>query len=312
MHASDLPVLNAGDDGPAHQECTQLLRAQGFEVVHLSSAEEAVQKLSEIPEAVLLVHEFDDGAGGSQLCRNVREQWPNTPIVGIGLTSGEGDADLHLPQADLPSLLGSLRLLSRLRHGAPQKLRTLAHDMRNALAPMRSAIAILGRAGHDERMRAPAVAMLEKQIPQLLTLIDALSSHAHEHVPSPAPQAAVGGRSALRVLVADDSEAVQDSVGALLRSKGHEVRSASNGLEALDTAETWRPDVVFVDMRMPELDGFGLVRRLRASYPSSAMRIVLMSGLSLDAVLLKHAKAAGFDECIDKAGPPEQWFAQLH
>lgn len=216
-----------------------------------------------------------------------------------------------------------------------ETLGTVAHDLRNALAPLRSAIAIINRVGNEEQARKPILAMMEKQVAQMVRLIDQLSDEARQLDGSPLPErlaievpqaqiASPPNRASSfeqqgstlragkrRVLVADDSSAVQDSVGALLRSQGYEVRTASNGVEALETAQSWLPDFVFVDMRMPKLDGFGLARRLRADYPTTRMKIILMSGISLDAVLVRHAKAAGFDECIDKVSPPEQWFIHL-
>ena len=106
--------------------------------------------------------------------------------------------------------------------------------------------------------------------------------------------------SGRRILIADDSAAVRDSLAGLLQDKGHEVRGAGDGEEALDVAASWQPDFVLLDIRMPKLNGFKVARELRARFPATRMHLVMMSGNTLDEATLAGAKAAGFDTCIDK------------
>lgn len=103
-----------------------------------------------------------------------------------------------------------------------------------------------------------------------------------------------------RVLVADDSAAVCNSLSALLQELGHEVRSARDGEEALELAQRWQPDYVLLDIHMPKQNGFMVARALRSRFPSEQMKLVMMSGDNLDEEMLAGAKAAGFDNCIDK------------
>jgi CheY-like chemotaxis protein len=65
-------------------------------------------------------------------------------------------------------------------------------------------------------------------------------------------------------------------------------------------AQRWRPDFVLLDIHMPKLNGFTAARALRAQFPSTVMRLVMMSGTTLDEETRAGAKAAGFDHCIDK------------
>ena len=67
-----------------------------------------------------------------------------------------------------------------------------------------------------------------------------------------------------RLLVVDDEPNIVELLAASLRFSGFEVATAASGLEALETARTFRPDLVVLDVMMPDLDGFGVVRRLRA------------------------------------------------
>jgi CheY-like chemotaxis protein len=70
----------------------------------------------------------------------------------------------------------------------------------------------------------------------------------------------------VRVLVVDDSADNVESTAMVLRLFGHEVDTALGGGSALEAARQTRPDVVFLDVAMPGMDGFELARRLREMY----------------------------------------------
>jgi two-component system, OmpR family, response regulator len=67
-----------------------------------------------------------------------------------------------------------------------------------------------------------------------------------------------------RVLVVEDDEAIADVLRRTLRQEGHEVRSSIDGVEALVAAEEFVPDLVILDLGLPDLDGVEVCRRLRA------------------------------------------------
>src|SRR3981189_1038259 len=67
-----------------------------------------------------------------------------------------------------------------------------------------------------------------------------------------------------RVLVVEAEPMIVELLGVSLRYQGFEVATAANGAEGLDKARTFRPDALIVDVMMPGMDGFGLLRRLRA------------------------------------------------
>ena len=67
-----------------------------------------------------------------------------------------------------------------------------------------------------------------------------------------------------RVLVVEDDAAIADVLRRALRQEGHEVRSAQDGVEALEMAEAFVPDLVILDLGLPKLDGVEVCRRLRA------------------------------------------------
>ncbi|MGL4307166.1 MAG: response regulator transcription factor [Mycobacteriaceae bacterium] len=67
-----------------------------------------------------------------------------------------------------------------------------------------------------------------------------------------------------RVLVVDDEPNIVELLSVSLKFQGFDVKTAANGPEALDQARTFRPDALILDVMMPGMDGFGLLRRLRA------------------------------------------------
>jgi CheY-like chemotaxis protein len=80
-----------------------------------------------------------------------------------------------------------------------------------------------------------------------------------------------------RILVVDDSVVVRRMVGLVLEREGHEVSFAVDGQEGLRAAERIGPDLLITDLEMPELDGIGLVRALRADPALAAIPIVLLT-----------------------------------
>jgi two-component system, OmpR family, response regulator MprA len=68
-----------------------------------------------------------------------------------------------------------------------------------------------------------------------------------------------------RVLVVEDDAEIADVLRRMLHQEGHEVRSAADGLEALEAAEQFVPDLVVLDLGLPRLDGLEVCRRLRGA-----------------------------------------------
>jgi CheY-like chemotaxis protein len=108
------------------------------------------------------------------------------------------------------------------------------------------------------------------------------------------------GVVARRILIADDNAALRESLGGMLQQMGHETRAAAGGDEALRIAREWMPQVVFVDVNMPGINGFELARMFRSEFQPSSIKLVLMSGDGLSEMVLRGARNAGFDRCIDK------------
>jgi len=107
-----------------------------------------------------------------------------------------------------------------------------------------------------------------------------------------------------RVLVVDDEAVIRQLIVINLELEGFEVREAVDGLDALEKAREWDPDVVTLDVMMPGLDGITTARRLRDDPRTSRARIVLISARTRSADL-EQGLDAGADEYVIKPFDPE-------
>ena len=83
-----------------------------------------------------------------------------------------------------------------------------------------------------------------------------------------------GGR---RVLVADDDPSIQGFLAEALADEGYEVRTAANGREALAILREWRPDLILLDLMMPEMDGWAFRAAQRTMPDASDVPVIVLS-----------------------------------
>jgi signal transduction histidine kinase len=102
-----------------------------------------------------------------------------------------------------------------------------------------------------------------------------------------------------RVLVVDDNVDAAQTLAQYLRLTGHRVESALDGEAALRIAEILHPDVAFIDLNMPRMDGAEVARRLRLTPWGRKARLVALTGMGQQADI-ERTREAGFDEHITK------------
>ena len=87
------------------------------------------------------------------------------------------------------------------------------------------------------------------------------------------------GRSAARrILVVDDNKDAADSLAMLLGVLGNDVRTAGDGWRAVEVAGEYRPDLVFLDIGLPGMDGYAVARKLRALPALGGSVLVAVTG----------------------------------
>src|SRR5262249_61368658 len=107
-----------------------------------------------------------------------------------------------------------------------------------------------------------------------------------------------------RVLVVEDNPETRGSLRLLLSLRGHEVREAADGPEAVRQALRWRPDAVVSDIGVPGIDGLEVARRVRQALGAGVLLIPL-SGYVHDEGRARHP-AARLDHHPHKTAAPDQ------
>ncbi len=106
-----------------------------------------------------------------------------------------------------------------------------------------------------------------------------------------------------RILAVDDNTDAAESLALLLRLQGHEVRIAHDGLTALQEAEAFRPEVVLMDLDLPQMDGYEVARRLRSQEGLKHTFLVALTGFGRSTDR-QRVQEAGFDaHLINPADP---------
>jgi CheY-like chemotaxis protein len=129
---------------------------------------------------------------------------------------------------------------------------------------------------------------------------------ANENAPTPTGPKA----SRTRILIVEDSTEVRVIYREALAALGYTVTEAGNAEEALRTTVEAAPDVALIDIHLPGMNGYRLAQALKAQ-ARSGMRLVMLSGMTLDDTTLRLSRTAGFDDCIDKAAGPKALHALL-
>jgi CheY-like chemotaxis protein len=111
-----------------------------------------------------------------------------------------------------------------------------------------------------------------------------------------------GGR---RVFVVDDNEDGAQTLGALLTANGHDVGVFYAAQTALAAATENPPEIAFIDLNMPVMDGFELARRLRDLPAGQTIRLIAVTGMGREADVAR-SRAAGFDAHLTKPADPEK------
>jgi CheY-like chemotaxis protein len=102
-----------------------------------------------------------------------------------------------------------------------------------------------------------------------------------------------------RILVVDDNVDAAESLGTMLAYSGHDVRVAHGGIEALSAAREFSPNVMILDLGMPEMDGYAVARAVRSDPRFATTRLIALSGYGQPDDRRRTAEL-GFDEHLVK------------
>jgi adenylate cyclase len=207
--------------------------------------------------------------------------------------------------------------------------RRLRHDLRTPLNAIKgySELLLEDMEAADDRPLRADLAKLKASADQLLGQVDAMAALARRELTEPAEGAAraqqldlladvlrtvqplpAGGaaRQALhasRILIVDDNAANRDVLERRLAREGHQIASATNGASALELVTAQEFDLILLDLIMPEMSGFEVLRRLKATEQTSHIPVIVISALDeIDSVV--RCIEAGAEDYLTKPFNP--------
>jgi PAS domain S-box-containing protein len=119
------------------------------------------------------------------------------------------------------------------------------------------------------------------------------------------------GQATCRVLIADDMEDNRQLLAQLLTPIGFEIRLATNGAEAIQEFEQWRPHLILMDFRMPVIDGHEAIQRIRAMADGKEIKIIAVTASALDENR-QQLLEVGADDFISKPFREVDLFQKIH
>ncbi|MCB9099209.1 MAG: response regulator [Anaerolineales bacterium] len=108
-----------------------------------------------------------------------------------------------------------------------------------------------------------------------------------------------------RVLYVEDEKDLREPISQMLEILGYEVDCAINGAEGVEKAESWQPDFILMDIRMPKVDGFEATRRLRSNPITQKIPIFMLSAYD-DAKTRASCREVGADGFLAKPADIEK------
>ena len=114
-----------------------------------------------------------------------------------------------------------------------------------------------------------------------------------------------------RVLICDDEPYIRESVSYVARGEGYDVLTAEDGEEALRLAREERPDLIFLDLMMPRLNGFQVCRALKKDAATRDIHVIILTarGQEIDR---ETGKEVGASEYLTKPFSPRKLRQKMH
>jgi signal transduction histidine kinase/DNA-binding NarL/FixJ family response regulator len=162
----------------------------------------------------------------------------------------------------------------------------------------------------DVRSEVGAGSTFSFEIPVALGVAEDVS-HFREKVVGVVPGQRADDGGPFRLLIVEDAEANQHLLAELLHPLGFDVRQAANGEDAVAIWEAWQPHLVFMDLRMPGMNGLEATRHIKATPRGKKTVVVMLTASAFDEDR-DAALAQGCDDFIRKPVHEQQIFEALH
>jgi len=113
-----------------------------------------------------------------------------------------------------------------------------------------------------------------------------------------------------KILIADDNENIREALTYLLEDEGYQLALAGNGTEALKKVREFHPDIMFLDIMMPEMNGYDVCRAIKSDPLLDKIYIIMLSAKG-QASEQEFGKDAGADEYIVKPFSPMEILTKI-
>jgi PAS domain S-box-containing protein len=183
--------------------------------------------------------------------------------------------------------------LAESREAAAEAIASTTHDLREKVARIVEAARLTADESSGPLERRAASDALKATTEQLLARAGADAADALT------PEVFGDGSVRPPVLLVEDNEENRELLAHMLRSRGADVLAVGSGREAVDAAARLRFRFVLLDLQMPEMDGFQVLRRLRALPGGDRLPVVALTALTSDLVR-ERCEAEGMDDFVSK------------
>src|SRR5688572_26329070 len=139
---------------------------------------------------------------------------------------------------------------------------------------------------------------------EFMVRLPTLSTAGQRIAPAPIERGELSTQTA-RVLVVDDNVDVADMIVMLLQLFGHKAKAAYSGQSALETATEYKPDVVLLDIGMPDMNGYEVAQQLRRQPQTKDVRLIAMTGYGQDSDR-QRSQEAGCEHHLVKPVDPQK------
>ena len=96
-----------------------------------------------------------------------------------------------------------------------------------------------------------------------------------------------------KILVTDDAKFMRTMLSGFLTAEGHEVIEAGNGIEMLNMYKEHKPDLITLDITMPEMDGLEAIKKLRMMYPTA--KVIMCSAMGQQSMVIEALQNGAID-----------------
>jgi len=108
-----------------------------------------------------------------------------------------------------------------------------------------------------------------------------------------------------KIMIAEDEPDIRDLIAFTLRFAGHEVIAVANGLEALLSTAQEMPDMVILDVRMPQMTGYEACRRIKADLATKDIPVIFLSAKGQESEIREGFEAGAYEYLLKPFGPDE-------